>query len=88
MTPKDDKNIPVPAPEDDYSLEEILAEYGGSLENRLRMAPIFSGDGFFRSMVLPDFTPYSSQENHISPDIRYSLRHISPESFLSCRATR
>ena len=35
MTPKDDKNIPVPAPEDDYSLEEILAEYGGSLEHHL-----------------------------------------------------
>ena len=35
MTPKDDKNIPVPAPEDDYSLEEILAEYGGSLEHQL-----------------------------------------------------
>lgn len=35
MTPKDNKNIPVPAPEDDYSLEEILAEYGGSLEHHL-----------------------------------------------------
>ena len=35
MTPKDDNNISVPAPEDDYSLEEILAEYGGSLEHHL-----------------------------------------------------
>ena len=35
MTPKDDKNIPVPAPADDSSLEEILAEYGGSLEHHL-----------------------------------------------------
>ena len=33
MTPKDDNNIP--APEEDYSLEEILAEYGGSLEHHL-----------------------------------------------------
>lgn len=29
MTPKDNN---ISAPEDDYSLEEILAEYGGSLE--------------------------------------------------------
>ncbi len=35
MTPKDDNNISAPAPEDDYSLEEILAEYGGSLEQHL-----------------------------------------------------
>lgn len=35
MTPKDDNPINVPAPEDDYSLEEILAEYGGSLEHQL-----------------------------------------------------
>ncbi len=35
MTPKDDNNISVPAPEDNYSLEEILAEYGGSLEHHL-----------------------------------------------------
>ncbi len=38
MTPKDDHNIPAPAPEDDYSLEEILAEYGGSLEHHLLRA--------------------------------------------------
>lgn len=35
MTPKDDNRINAPAPEDDYSLEEILAEYGGSLEHHL-----------------------------------------------------
>lgn len=35
MTPKDDNPINAPAPEDDYSLEEILAEYGGSLEHHL-----------------------------------------------------
>lgn len=35
MTPKDDNNIPAPAQEEDYSLEEILAEYGGSLEHHL-----------------------------------------------------
>lgn len=35
MTPKDDNPINVPAPEEDYSLEEILAEYGGSLEHHL-----------------------------------------------------
>lgn len=32
MTPKDNN---ISAPEDDYSLEEILAEYGGSLEHHL-----------------------------------------------------
>lgn len=35
MTPKDNNNIRNPAPEEDYSLEEILAEYGGSLEHHL-----------------------------------------------------
>lgn len=36
MTAKDDNNIPAsPAQEEDYSLEEILAEYGGSLEHLL-----------------------------------------------------
>ena len=34
MTPKDN-NPNAPAPEEDYSLEEILAEYGGSLEHHL-----------------------------------------------------
>ncbi|MCI9332469.1 MAG: hypothetical protein HFG05_09895 [Oscillibacter sp.] len=36
MTPKDDNHIPAaPSQEEDYSLEEILAEYGGSLEHHL-----------------------------------------------------
>lgn len=36
MTPRDDDNLNVPsAPEEDYSLEDILSEYGGSLEQRL-----------------------------------------------------
>lgn len=35
MTPKDDHQLNTPAPEDDYTLEEILAEYGGSLEHQL-----------------------------------------------------
>ena len=33
MTPKNPMNAP--PPEEDYSLEDILAEYGGSLEHRL-----------------------------------------------------
>nr|WP_325205053.1 hypothetical protein [uncultured Oscillibacter sp.] len=35
MTPKDDHQLNAPAPEEDYTLEEILAEYGGSLEHHL-----------------------------------------------------
>ncbi len=35
MTPKDDHQLNTPVPEDDYTLEEILAEYGGSLEHQL-----------------------------------------------------
>ncbi len=35
MTPKDENQLNAPAPEDGYSLEEILAEYGGSLEHHL-----------------------------------------------------
>ena len=36
MTSKDDHNIPAPAsPEEDYSLEDILEEFGGSLERHL-----------------------------------------------------
>lgn len=35
MTPKDDNNISSPAPEENYSLEDILEEYGGSLEDHL-----------------------------------------------------
>ncbi len=35
MTPKDDHQLNAPAPEEDYTLEEILAEYGGSLEHNL-----------------------------------------------------
>ncbi|MDE6454852.1 MAG: hypothetical protein K2L38_02815, partial [Dysosmobacter sp.] len=35
MTPKDDNSMNAPSPEEDYSLEEILAEYGGSLEHHL-----------------------------------------------------
>jgi len=38
MTPKDDNGIQTPASQEDeeaYSLEEILAEYGGSLEDHL-----------------------------------------------------
>lgn len=36
MTPMDDNHIDAPVPpEEDYSLEEILAEYGGSLEDHL-----------------------------------------------------
>ena len=34
MTPNDDSSISV-SPEEDYSLEDILAEYGGSLEHHL-----------------------------------------------------
>lgn len=35
MTPKDENQLNAPALEDGYSLEEILAEYGGSLEHHL-----------------------------------------------------
>ena len=35
MSPKDDNRINAPSAEEDYSLEEILAEYGGSLEHSL-----------------------------------------------------
>ena len=35
MTPKDDHQLNAPAPEEAYTLEEILAEYGGSLEHHL-----------------------------------------------------
>ena len=35
MTPQDDNHTPASLPEEDYSLEEILAEYGGSLEHQL-----------------------------------------------------
>ena len=35
MSQKDEKKTNAPAPEDDFSLEDILAEYGGSLEHQL-----------------------------------------------------
>lgn len=35
MTPNDDNSHTLPTAEEDYSLEEILAEYGGSLEHQL-----------------------------------------------------
>ena len=35
MTPKDDNRINATPAGEDYSLEDILAEYGGSLEQRL-----------------------------------------------------
>lgn len=38
MSPKDDNRINAPSAEEDYSLEEILAEYGGSLEDSLLRA--------------------------------------------------
>ena len=35
MTPKDDNHTPVSPPEEDFTLEDILEEYGGSLEQQL-----------------------------------------------------